>query len=88
MLWVAKVRVGGAGWASGVGDKEVSGISVEGEEDVGVEEVEGVCGPTGRIDRGSGIGGGGLGRVSVRGCKVGLVHLWTRDRCRSSLKQS
>jgi len=34
MLWVAMVRVGGAGGADGVGDGEVSGESIEVEEDV------------------------------------------------------
>lgn len=43
MLRVAIVRVGagwanGACWASGVGDEEISGVSVEGEEDVVVVE--------------------------------------------------
>jgi hypothetical protein len=59
MLRVAIVRVGGAGWASGVGEGEVSGVSVEGEEDVVVveEAVEGLGGPTGEIDEGSGVGG-------------------------------
>ncbi|MCI84647.1 hypothetical protein A2U01_0105925, partial [Trifolium medium] len=64
--------VGGAGWAGGVGDGEVSGVSPEGEEDATVvEEVgERLCGPTGEIDGASDIGGGGgLGRSSGRGCE-------------------
>ena len=38
MLRLAIVRVGSAGWASGVGDDEISGVSVDGEEDVVVVE--------------------------------------------------
>ncbi|MCH91776.1 hypothetical protein A2U01_0012706, partial [Trifolium medium] len=52
-----------------------------------VEETgEGLCGLTGEIDGGSGVGGGGLGKLSERGCKVGLVHWWKIDGCRSSVK--
>ncbi|MCI15707.1 hypothetical protein A2U01_0036845, partial [Trifolium medium] len=42
-----------------------------GEDDVVVvEEVgEGLCGLAGEVDEGAGIGGGGLGRSSGRGCK-------------------
>ncbi|MCI71733.1 hypothetical protein A2U01_0092996, partial [Trifolium medium] len=38
MLRVAIVRVSGAGWASGVGDGDVLGVSIEGEEDIMVVE--------------------------------------------------
>lgn len=41
MLRVAIVVVGGAGWANGVDDREVSGVAVEGEEDVVVVEEAG-----------------------------------------------
>ncbi|MCI95509.1 hypothetical protein A2U01_0116807, partial [Trifolium medium] len=48
----------------------------------------GLCGPVAEIDEGSGIVGGKLERSPRSGCKVGLVHLWTIDGCRSSVKQS
>jgi hypothetical protein len=76
MLRVVIVRVGGAGWASGVGDGDVLGVSIEGEEDIMVVEEagEGLCGPTGEIGGGSGIGGDRLGRSAGSDCKVGLVN--------------
>jgi len=52
MLHVAIIQVSGAGWTSGVCDEEVSGVSMEGEDDVMVvEEVgEGLCDLVSEID--------------------------------------
>lgn len=38
MLQVAIIQVGGASWANGVGDEEVSCVSMEEEQDVVVVE--------------------------------------------------